>query len=93
MSGYTLTLFGGFELRDECGAPVVVASKKGRRLLACLKLVRGQSIPRNRLAALLWSDRDDCRRRDSLSQALFNLRALFPEEIQSGRKRWGERAI
>lgn len=53
MPKYSLSLFGGFDLRDDQGAAITVRSKKGRCLLAYLALAQGQQKPRDELAALL----------------------------------------
>jgi TolB-like protein len=81
---HSLNLLGGFDLRDADGAAVAVRSKKGRCLLAYLALAQGRRKPRDELAALLWGDRGDTQARRSLSQELYSLRALFPEDVQSG---------
>ena len=84
MSTYSLGLFGGFALRDDAGAQVTVRSKKSRCLLAYLALARGQPLDRDLLAGLLWGDRDNSHARHSLSQELYRLRGLFPEQVQAG---------
>ena len=80
MPTYKLSLFGGFDLADDQGAPITVASKKGRCLFAYLALAAGQHTHRDILAELFWGDRDDTRARRSLSQELYRLRRLFPKE-------------
>jgi len=84
VSSYGLNLFGGFELTDGQGSTIAIRSKKGRCLLAYLALAQGQQKPRDELAALLWGDRGDSQARRSLSQELYRLRGLFPEEVQDG---------
>jgi TolB-like protein len=84
VSSYSLNLFGGFDLRDGQGSAIAVRSKKGRCLLAYLALAQGQQVGRDELAALLWGDRGDAQARRSLSQELYRLRGLFPEDIQDG---------
>ncbi|MDP6588613.1 MAG: AAA family ATPase [Alphaproteobacteria bacterium] len=84
MSSYRLNLFGGFDLRDDQGAAITIRSKKGRCLLTYLALAQGQQKPRDELAALLWGDRGDTQARRSLSQELYRLRGLFPEDMQDG---------
>ena len=84
MSGHVLSLFGGFDLKDDQGTPIAVRSKKGKCLLAYLALHQGQQIQRDVLAELLWGDRGDSQARRSLSQELYGLRGLFPEEAQAG---------
>ena len=80
MPTHRLSLFGGFDLADDRGAPITVASKKGRCLFAYLALAPGQHTHRDILAELFWGDRDDTRARRSLSQELYRLRRLFPKE-------------
>ena len=58
-------------LQVAAGAPVAhVPARKVKTLLAYLVLHTGQSLSRDRLAALLWEDSDDTRARHSLRQAL-----------------------
>ena len=84
MSTYNLNLFGGFDLSDDQGAAITIRSKKGRCLLAYLALGQGQKVSRDVLAALLWGERGDTQARRSLSQELYRLRGLFPEDVQDG---------
>jgi len=84
VSSYSLNLFGGFDLRDDQGAAITIRSKKGRFLLAYLALARGHQKSRDELATLLWGDRGDSQARRSLSQELYRLRGLFPEDMQDG---------
>jgi DNA-binding SARP family transcriptional activator len=72
-----LKLFGGFTLAGAGGAPVVIASRKCRALLAYLA-VQPRPEPRERLAALLWGDGPEARARGSLRQALTTLRRELP---------------
>jgi len=82
VSTYRLSLFGGFDLRDDQGAEIAISSKKGRCLLAYLALGQGRKASRDTLAAHLWGDRGDAQARRSLSQELYRLRGLFSEEAQ-----------
>ena len=50
--------------------------------MAYLALAQGNQVGREVLAALLWGDRGDTQARRSLSQELYRLRGLFPENIQ-----------
>ena len=84
MSTHALNLLGGFDLRDDRGDPITVRSRKSRCLLAYLALAQGQQKHRDVLAELLWGDRGDAQARRSLSQELYRLRGLFPEEAQAG---------
>ena len=79
MSDIELRLFGGFDVR--CGdAPVRrFESQKARGLLAYLALHRGQALSRERVAALLWSDKDESSARRNLRQVLYSLRTAFAE--------------
>ncbi|WP_119272036.1 BTAD domain-containing putative transcriptional regulator [Taklimakanibacter deserti] len=72
MASLKLGLLGSFEVRDRADLPVVISAKKSRGLLALLAF--SPSIPRERLANLLWSDRGDAQARSSLRQALASLR-------------------
>ncbi len=57
LSQYGLTLFGGFDLRDDRGSPIPVPSKKSRCLLAYLVLAQSQQKHLDALAGLLWGNR------------------------------------
>jgi DNA-binding SARP family transcriptional activator len=72
-----LTLFGGFTLTGDDGAPLVIASRKCRALLAYLAL-EPRPVPRERLAGLFWGDGPEARARGSLRQALTTLRRELP---------------
>ena len=72
-----LKLFGGFELRVAGVSVIAISGKKTRALLAYLALADGRSQVREKLAGLLWSDRGDKQARDSLRQALVELRSAF----------------
>ncbi|MCB2102365.1 MAG: hypothetical protein KDE22_15920, partial [Rhodobacterales bacterium] len=73
MEPLKLNILGGFTLVDRSGAPLGLAAKKARALLAYLALAGGP-VPRDRLATLLWEDRDEAQARSSLRQALSALR-------------------
>ncbi|MFQ5773858.1 MAG: BTAD domain-containing putative transcriptional regulator [Kiloniellaceae bacterium] len=70
---YTLRLFGGFRLEDGDGTPVRIPLRKGEALLAYLACAPGEPVSREKLAALLWSERDDRRARQNLRQVLHAL--------------------
>src|SRR5262245_17131665 len=74
-----LRLLGGFELRSAQGQGLTVAGRKVRALLACLALSPGSPWPREKLMALLWSDRAEEQARASLRQALADLRRVLGE--------------
>jgi DNA-binding SARP family transcriptional activator len=69
----TVTLLGGFEACPASGAPLRLP-KKAQALLAYLGLRLGQGQSRDKLAALLWGDKDDAQARDGLRHALAALR-------------------
>ncbi len=72
-----LDLLGGFTLRTVDGAEVPLPTRKERQLLAFLAMQEGRAQSRERLAALLWSDRPDIQARESLRQSLAALRRAF----------------
>ncbi len=80
MAGVELTLFGRFEARLQSGAVVELHTRKGELLLAYLALARGKTVTRDKLAALLWSDRSDEQARQSLRQELAAVRKALPAE-------------
>jgi DNA-binding SARP family transcriptional activator len=74
MPDLNLTLFGPFRAYLSSGRPVELATRKSRALLAYLALHAGRAQSRDKLIALLWSDRAEKQARDSLRQALTTLR-------------------
>lgn len=77
MHRLTLTLLGGFRAQQDDRA--MALSKKAQGLVAYLALAPGHSESRARLAGLLWGDRGEEQARNSLRQALFEIRrALGP---------------
>jgi len=67
-------LLGGFEVRSADGDVRDLPGQKDRALLTVLALSPGAAHSRDKLAGLLWSDRDDVRARDSLKHAVSRLR-------------------
>ncbi len=67
-----LALIGGFQ------SSATALPLKARALLAYLAVRPGAFHLRDKLAALLWSDVDDARARDSLRQAIASLRRTLP---------------
>ena len=61
-----LKLLGGFSASLASGRLVDLAGKKNRGLLAYLALGRGKRHGREKLMALLWSDRGEAQARGSL---------------------------
>jgi TolB-like protein/Tfp pilus assembly protein PilF len=74
VGSFRLKLLGGFEARRVDGSTIKISAKKSRALLAYLALTGGRTHQRGKLADLLWSDRGDKQARDSLRQALAELR-------------------
>lgn len=74
-----LRLLGGFELQSERHGAAIALGRKVRALLACLALAPGTVWPREKLMALLWSERSDEQARASLRQALAELRRAMGE--------------
>lgn len=79
MADLHVKLFGAFEIHDGFGAPLGPLGRKAQALLAILALSPGVAQPRNRLCALLWSDRDETHARSSLRQVLAELRKALPD--------------
>lgn len=77
--GLTLKMFGGFSVRDGSGTVLSLRTRKTRALLAYLAVNSDRPQSRERLMALLWSDRSDRQARQSLNYALKLLRALPTE--------------
>jgi DNA-binding SARP family transcriptional activator len=77
MATLRLDLFGGFAL--EPAGRMAKAPKKVKALLAYLALHPGVAHPRAKLASLLWEANDDSQARQSLRQALADLRKALPE--------------
>ena len=86
MPNLKLKLLGGFELRDDADSALDVRGKKLRGLIAYLALNPDQRHGREKLATLLWGDRFDTQARQSLRQALLELRKLIgdhaPDALQ-----------
>lgn len=77
-----LTLFGRFSLSDERGAEIPLTSRKARALLAYLALPPGKPRSREKIMALLWSERGEAQARGSLRQVLAGLRRELGEAAQ-----------
>jgi len=69
-------LFGGMELRDAQGRELIVETRKARALLAFLMVESGRWHTRERLAGLPWGERGETQARNSLNQALYEIRKL-----------------
>lgn len=78
-SSLTIQLLGPVAVRASDGRDLTPPGKKLRALLICLVLARANGWDREKLSALLWSDRDEEQARGSLRQALAELRRLLGE--------------
>ena len=83
-SPFELRLLGGFELRDPTGQAVELPTRKCELLLAYLAMPAGQAHGRDKLAALLWADRDEEQARGSLRKALSAIRSALGAEALRG---------
>lgn len=81
-----LGLLGGFELRRLDGPFLVLPTRKAEMLLAYLALPAGYAHSRDKLAALLWGDRQDAQARASLRNAIAALRAVLGTEAIRGER-------
>ena len=73
---WRLCLLDDFALFDPSGAAVAVKPRKGRALIAWLVLVQPHRASRERLTALLWSDRAGEQARASLRQCLYDVKSI-----------------
>lgn len=85
-----IALFGGLAVQAGPGLPLELPGHKARALLGYLAASPGTPMPRTKLAALLWGDRPDRQARDSLKQAVWQLRRCFeghcPSLLRSDRQ-------
>lgn len=72
-----ITLLGGCRLLASDGTDVTPRARKTRGMVAFLALAPGGSATREKLAGLLWSDRQEEQARGSLRQSVTELRAAF----------------
>ena len=72
----SLKLLGEFAVRDGSGAALSLPTRKTRALLGYLAVHADRPQPRERLMALLWSERGERQARQSLNQALLSIRKL-----------------
>lgn len=76
MAKLAIELLGGCTVSDAQGNDVSLPTRKARALLAFLALSADQWHGRDRLAGLLWSDRQEPQARHSLTQALGSIRKM-----------------
>lgn len=74
MASLAIRLLGGFEIQRPPGETLPLSGRKAQALLAYLALAPGEPRTRERLIALLWSNRGEEQGRTSLRQALSELR-------------------
>lgn len=74
-----LSVMGGFTLSNRDGRRIFIPNKRVRALLAYLLLERKSVATRERLAGILWSEKDEFLARQSLRQVLVKLRAVLEE--------------
>ena len=77
MTLVTLSLFGKIEGSLAGGRRLSLRNRKSRYLLAYLALHRHQQRSRARLAEMLWGDRAEAQAKQSLRQALMEIRAAI----------------
>jgi TolB-like protein len=74
VTALNIRLLGGFETQFGSGQAVPALGRKAQALLAVLALTPGTQQSREKLTALLWSDRGEAQARSSLRQSLSELR-------------------
>jgi len=79
-SNLSVSLLGDFRLRSG-GEELLLSARKDLALTAFLANSPGVAQRRNQLAAMLWSESEDSRARESLKQALLRLRRALPEGV------------
>lgn len=73
-------LFGGLKATSGDGVPVRFATRKSSLFFAFLALSGPRGLRREQAADLLWPGRGDAQARNSLRQALADIRRWFPED-------------
>ena len=81
MDGFSLSLLGGFCLRDPAGREIAISSRKAQALLAVLGVAFPGSVSRERLIGILWAEHSQERARHSLRQTLSDLRRDMPQLV------------
>lgn len=78
-----LNLLGDLELITAEGQAVALHARKAAALLAYLAVNAGRAQPRDRLAALLWPDKDPAQGRTNLRQTLAALKRALPVPLEN----------
>ncbi|TGS18832.1 adenylate cyclase [Mesorhizobium sp. M2E.F.Ca.ET.209.01.1.1] len=73
-----IRLLGGIEVVSAGGQPLHFATRKTSLLFAALVLAGPKGLRRDRAAAMLWAGSGEQQARNSLRQALVDIRRLFP---------------
>jgi DNA-binding SARP family transcriptional activator len=69
-----LEILGSFALKHPNGHDIELRGRKAQAIVAYLAAHLGEHVTRDRLAELLWPDRDDSQARGSLRQSLLEIR-------------------
>lgn len=77
-AGVHIGLLGGIEVASSGGQSLRFATRKTSLLFAALVLAGSKGLRRERVAAMLWADSGEQQARNSLRQALVDIRRLFP---------------
>ena len=83
MAGWNLKLFGEFRLSSSDGKEITALGRRDRAVLSYLVLCPGQRAGRERLAALIWSNRQDEQARHSLAQSTAVIRKALDDAHKS----------
>ncbi len=83
MTEWKLKLFGEFDLSLNDGTEITVLGRRDRAVLTYLALTPNQRESRERLAALLWSNRGDEQARHSLAQSTAVIRKALGDADKS----------
>ncbi len=83
MTAWTLKIFGGFRLSSRDGTEVTSLGRRDRALLAYLALCPSRRVARDKLATLLWSERQDEQARHSLAQCTTVIRKALGDADKS----------
>ncbi|MFQ5973357.1 MAG: BTAD domain-containing putative transcriptional regulator [Alphaproteobacteria bacterium] len=93
MAGLKLSLFGGFAACLSSGQSISLSRRKAKALLAYLALHQGRPQSREKIAGLLWGDRDEAHARASLRQVLMILRRSLPRRCLNAATLSGEELL
>ena len=86
-----IRLLGGLEIASSEGQPVRFATRKASLLLAALVLAGGRGLRREQLSEAFWPGRSNGQARNSLRQALVDIRRSFPTRSDETFTSWAIR--